>query len=222
MRLISKFTFRMKSEPKKKAFKWTVSEDKVIWLQDNRKLRQACRRMKAEGIRKHQFILVRDWFMVEVGLFTGLRVMEIQNLRIGDMLIRSNMSSIHVRCGKGQKRRDVYINAELKHECIEYLKIRKSFNLPCGQNDYVFCKNNAEPVTTRCLQKAFKRCLARAGISWNYTFHCMRHTYATFLLELSNLRVVQEQLGHSSVKTTEIYTSLIRKSLKKALDKIYR
>ena len=222
MGFLSKFTFRMKSEPVKKSFKWTVSEDKVIWLQDNRKLRKTGRKMKAEGLRKHRFHLIRNWFMIEFGLFTGLRVMEVQNLRVGDLLLRSNMSSVHVRNGKGGKRRDVYINAELKHECIEFLKIRKEFRLPNDHNDFVFSTGNGRPVTTRCLQKAFKNCLQRAGIKWNYTFHCMRHTYATFLLELSNLRVVQEQLGHSSVKTTEIYTALIRKSLKKALDKIYK
>jgi site-specific recombinase XerD len=222
MDFLQKFTFRMKSEPVKQAFKWTVSEDKVIWLQDNRKLRKACRRMKAEGLRTHRFSLIRDWFMVELGLLTGLRVMEVQNLRIGDLFLRSNMSSVHVRNGKGGKRRDVYINTELKHECMEFLQIRRKFGLPDGYNDFVFCSTTGRPVTTRCLQKAFKRCLVRAGINWNYTFHCMRHTYATFLLELSNLRVVQDQLGHSSVKTTEIYTSLIKKSLKKTLDKIYR
>ena len=185
MKFLSKFIFRMKSEPAKKSFKWTVSEDKVIWLQDNRKLRNTARKMKTEGLAKHRFHLVRNWFMIELGLLTGLRVMEVQNLRVGDLFIRSNMSSVHVRNGKGGKRRDVYINTELKQECIEFLQIRKEFGLPYGYNDFAFCSDNGKPVTTRCLQKAFKGCLKKAGINWNYTFHCLRHTYATFLLELT-------------------------------------
>ena len=115
--------------------------------------------MKAEGQRKQQFNQIRDWFMVELGLFTGLRVMEVQNLRIGDLLIRSNMSSVHVRNGKGGKPRDVYINAELKYECMEFLQLRNTFDLPGGHNDFVFCKSNGKPVTTRCLKK-------RSSIAW--------------------------------------------------------
>ncbi|NBK24673.1 MAG: site-specific integrase, partial [Spirochaetia bacterium] len=88
-------------------------------------------------------------------------VMEVQNLRVGDLFIRSNMSSVHVRNGKGGKRRDVYINTELKQECIEFLQIRKEFGLPYGYNDFAFCSDNGKPVTTRCLQKAFKGCLKK-------------------------------------------------------------
>ena len=45
----------MKCEPKKKSFQWIVSEDKVLWLKDNKKLREACRNMKTEGLRKHKW-----------------------------------------------------------------------------------------------------------------------------------------------------------------------
>jgi len=222
MTFLQEFVKRMKSEPKKKSFQWIVSEDKVLWLKDNKKLREACRNMKTEGLKKHKFHLIRDWFMVELGLFTGLRVMEVQNLRVSDLLIRDSLSSIHVRRGKGDKKRDVWINTELKHNCIEFLVIRKQFKFTNNPEDFVFCSSSGKSITTRCLQKAFQRCLDQAGIIAHYTFHCMRHTYATFLLDLSNLRVVQEQLGHSSVKTTEIYTSLIQKSVKKSLEKIYK
>ncbi len=222
MRFLPQFTFRMKSEPKKKSFKWTVSEDKVLWLNDNRKLRKGCRRMKSDGLRKGTFFLVRDWFMVELTLLTGLRVAEVQNLRVNDLMIRHSMSSVHVRCGKGGKKRDVWINNELRKECIEFLRIREKFGFINDANEHVFCSSTGTSMTTRGLQKAFKRCLKLAKIEVCYTFHCMRHTYATFLLDLSNLRVVQEQLGHTSVKTTEIYTSLIRKSIKKSLEKIYK
>lgn len=222
MKFLPKFTFRMKSEPVKKTFKWTVSEDKVLWLSDNRKLRKGCRKMKSDGLQKGTFFLIRDWFMVELTLLTGLRVMEVQNLRVNDLMIRHSMSSVHVRCGKGGKKRDVWINNELRKECIEFLEIKGKFGFANDANDYVFCSSNGSALTTRGLQKAFKRCLRKARIETCYTFHCMRHTYATFLLDLSNLRVVQEQLGHSSVKTTEIYTALIRKSIKKSLEKIYK
>ncbi len=178
--------------------------------------------MKFDGLRKGTFFLVRDWFMVELTLLTGLRVAEVQNLRVSDLMIRHSMSSVHVRCGKGGKKRDVWINNELRKECMEFLEIREKFGFANDANEHVFCSDTGKALTTRGLQKAFKRCLKKARIETSYTFHCMRHTYATFLLDLSNLRVVQEQLGHSSVKTTETYTSLIKKSLKKTLEKIYK
>jgi len=212
----------MKSEPGKRPFKCTVGEDKVLWLKENRKLRTACRARRAEGVRTRKFHLVRDWFMVEVGLLAGLRVMEMRGLLVGDLLIRDSLLSIRVRHGKGGRRRDVWISQELKQACLDFLRIRQKFSLPNEPESHLFCSEAGKPVTTRALQKAFKRCLAEAGLSASYSIHCLRHTYATFLLDLSNLRVVQEELGHSSVKTTEVYTSLIQNKVKEALERIYK
>ena len=78
-------------------------------------------------------------------------------------------------------------------------------------------------MTTRAIQKAFKRCARRAGLLSHYSIHCLRHTYACFLLKASNwnLRLVQKQLGHSKITTTQIYADVMMPEIKKALDKLY-
>ena len=77
----------------------------------------------------------------------------------------------------------------------------------------------------RALQKSYKRSLERAGIKQakGVGIHSLRHTYASFLLKASkfNLRLVQRQLGHESVKTTEIYAHVFDVDMEKALGRLY-
>lgn len=92
------------------------------------------------------------------------------------------------------------------------------------KNDYLFTNSSGRQLTKRALQKAFKRCLRLAGLESYYSIHCLRHTYGSFLYKSSNhnLRLVQEQLGHSSIRTTQVYASLMNEEVKEAVDKIYQ
>jgi len=79
------------------------------------------------------------------------------------------------------------------------------------------------PITGDCLQKAFSRAVKQAGIRKKAHVHTLRHSYATHLLEAGvNLRLIQEYLGHSSSRTTELYTHLTREIRDAALDPINR
>lgn len=79
-------------------------------------------------------------------------------------------------------------------------------------------------MTTRAIQNVFKRCAAIARLKSTYSIHCLRHTYACFLLKASNwnLRLVQKQLGHARITTTQVYADVMMPDVKKALDKLYK
>ena len=69
------------------------------------------------------------------------------------------------------------------------------------------------------LQQVLKLWAAKAGLPTRYSIHCLRHTYATRLHKASgyNLRLVQKQLGHSSVSTTQVYADVLSEDVEKAL-----
>ena len=74
-------------EPKQKSFEWILSEEKVLLEAEVKKLRKFCNRLRKIGLKNNKFFLVRDWFMVELGLFTGLRVEEMTKLKVKDVII---------------------------------------------------------------------------------------------------------------------------------------
>ena len=108
-------------------------------------------------------------------------------------------------------------------EISDFLGFRENFGLSNSSGSFLLSSKNGERLTKRALQKQFKKCVKDAGLPEHYSIHCLRHTYATFLLKASgNLKLVQIQLGHSSIKTTEVYISLIEKDTDKALENLYK
>jgi len=97
----------------------------------------------------------------------------------------------------------------------------KNKHLP-GQ--YLFSNSRGEKLSKRTLQKSFKKCMKSVGLESHYSIHCLRHTYGSHLYKSSNhnLRLVQEQLGHSSIRTTQVYANLMDEEIKEALEELYQ
>lgn len=128
----------------------------------------------------------------------GLRVSELINLRVSDLDF--GMAQIIIRHGKGGKDRVTMMPQKLS----DTLR-----NLTAGKEgkDFVFESERGGKLTTRTLQMVFARALKQAGIGKAATFHSLRHSFATHLLENGiDIRQIQELLGHSSITTTQIYT----------------
>lgn len=219
------FTKLMKSEPKKrkKRIPWNIDESKCLSKSEVITLRRFCIQLKIKGFQNNKFTAIRNWFMIELGLNTGLRVQEMASLKHSSLLLDEGRSSIFLK-GKGNKKRSVWINSTFKRKCITYLKYKKRFGFSTAPDSSLLNNLKDEEISKRALQKFFKIIFKKADLPKHYHIHCLRHTYATFLLKASgyNFEFVRVQLGHTSISTTQIYAGVIESEGRKAVEKIYK
>ena len=132
---------------------------------------------------------------------------EVVSLRVGDLDFGDGF--VNVREGKGGKDRMTLLPEKIARELYEFVGEK-------GAGEYVFESNRGGKLTSRSAQKVFERALARAGVIKDASFHSLRHSFATHLLEDGvNLRYVQELLGHRDVKTTQLYTRVTKRGLRR-------
>lgn len=128
----------------------------------------------------------------------GLRMSELLDLKLTDIL--SDRKLILVRNGKGKKDRTTLLGGKT-------LEILRLYYLEHKPVDFLFEGQKGGRYSATSVQRIFKKSLALAKIRKPATVHTLRHSFATHLLEKgTNLRYIQTLLGHSSPKTTEIYT----------------
>ena len=203
---------------------WSLEPDKYLSkVEASRLLSVVEHRAQAAQSRRTK-VAVRDYFIVHLALTTGLRVMEIAALNCGDVVLDDKMCSVLVRKGKGGKKRVVLFSGPLRKHCRDYLKWKMQTGESIeSDSPLLVSSNTGGHMTTRAIQKVFKRCADRAFLDSHYAIHCLRHTYACFLLKASNwnLRLVQKQLGHSRISTTQVYADVMMPDVKKALDRLY-
>ncbi len=144
--------------------------------------------------------------MISLGYACGLRVSEVTNLKVSDLDIDELV--VHVKNTKGKKDRISVLPEKLQNDLR---------NTIAGKNadDFVFGSNRDGKLTTTSLQKMFRKSLAKTNIKKPATFHSLRHSFATHLLENgTDVRYVQELLGHSNIRTTQIYAQVTNPKLK--------
>jgi len=146
----------------------------------------------------------------------GLRIGEACALEVND--IDAARSVIHVRHGKGDAPRDVLLSPTLLAALREYWR-RERPPLP-----YLFVgKGTARPLAQGSVRKAMKLARAEAGISGEFTSHMLRHSFATHLLEAgTDIRVIQQLLGHKDLSTTAGYTRVAHAMLAKTTSPLDR
>lgn len=138
----------------------------------------------------------------------GLRRSELLHLR--PISIDSKRNIVLIKNAKGKKDRIAPLSPKI-------LEMLRNYYKECKPTVWLFeGRIQGEPYSEKSLQNVLKQALFKAGITKPVTLHWLRHSYATHLLENgTDLRYIQELLGHNSSKTTEIYTHVSTKSLQK-------
>ena len=193
---------------------WIVTPDKYLTEDEVKALRKVTSDLAIIARSKGNQTSVRNQLIIEVALGTGLRVSELANLKIEDLHLGKGQNTLIVRNGKGGKDRVVAFNSRLKALIQEYLEYRISNSL------FLFHSERGEKMTRFGIGRVFKTIAGMAGIAEHHSIHSLRHTYATNLYKASgyNLRLVQKQLGHSSITTTSVYSDVIIQDLEDALE----
>ena len=148
---------------------------------------------------KHRMVLM-------IAYSAGLRIGEVTRLRVED--IDGERKMIHILGAKGKKDRYTMLSERVVAELSNYLSVFKPAK-------YLFHgDHDGKPYSQSSIEKIFHKAVENAGITKPVTFHTLRHSFATHLLEQGvDLRYIQELLGHASSETTEIYTHVSAKNI---------
>lgn len=136
----------------------------------------------------------------------GLRLGEVLKLRVSDLDMARGL--IRVEAGKGQKDRYTVLPKRLREAVCRYQRVYRL-------HDYLFPSRGGDrPVHESAVQRLYNAAKQRAGVHKRGGIHSLRHAFATHLLEAgTQLPIVQELLGHTSIKTTMRYIHVTQKNL---------
>ena len=149
----------------------------------------------------------RDRAALEILYGCGLRISELIELRLGDIVFEAGFIRV---TGKGNKQRLVPLGEFARRALESYLAVKKD---KPGRNrlNHIFTSKLGEKFSRVGLWKVVRKWVRRAGVTKRVTPHIFRHSFATHLLEGgADLRAVQEMLGHADISTTQIYTTVDR------------
>lgn len=160
----------------------------------------------------------RDRAIMETLYSTGMRVSELVALNMDDVDFLGEV--VHVR-GKGKKERIAPIGTSALQVIQHYMEFRnkRANSNPNFDSKVLFVNKHGQRLSTRSVRRKMDKYLRMAGLDPAISPHTLRHSFATHMLNNgADLRSVQELLGHQSLSTTQVYTHLTTKKLKKVYD----
>jgi len=162
----------------------------------------------------NETINIKHKLILKILYGCGLRVSEIVNLKKQDVDFLQKL--IHIKLSKGKKDRFVKIPEIMIEELKGYCLLDNS--------EFLFPSNRGGKLTTATIQAIVENSAKRAKIKKEVYPHLLRHSFATHLLEQgTDLRIIQKLLGHSDIRTTQIYTQISQaniKNIKSPLDNL--
>lgn len=155
--------------------------------------------IEATNNQKHKLLL-------SIAYGAGLRVSEVVNLKVKDVNLEN--LTLHIKHAKGDKDRITIFPDSINEKLTKIINSKET-------NEFVFSSERGGKLTTRTAQKVFSNALKKTGIKKEASFHSLRHSFATHLLENgTDIRYVQELLGHANIRTTQRYTQVTNPQLR--------
>lgn len=150
-------------------------------------------------------LLVRDVAIFELIYSSGLRLAELVNIDLDDI----DLAQKHlVVTGKGNKTRHLPVGGKAVSALQQWLKLRPEYSRDASQKALFLSKQGAR-ISPRNVQQRLRALIQRQALDQHLSPHMLRHSFATHMLESSSdLRAVQELLGHVNIATTQVYTHL--------------
>lgn len=211
------FLFRIKHNIFKQPFKKIKREKKIyeklpnyLSLDESKKLLE----LYSDSEKTKE---IRDNAILHLFLNCGLRRSELANLNITDFDFKEDKFLI---LGKGNKERMGYLNKITKDALLKYLEIRKTLQVKSKKDtNALFISNKGGRIAPRTIQDVINNSYEKVGInSDEYTVHTLRHTCATLMYRTgTDIKIIQEILGHVQIDTTEIYTHLYDEDVMNAI-----
>jgi integrase/recombinase XerD len=161
---------------------------------------------------------LRDAAMLELLYATGLRVSELINVRMDEVVLDAGFLRT---IGKGSKERIVPFGDTARDVIVAFVETGRR-ELDKHNDPYLFLSRRGRPMTRQSFWMKIVRYAKEAGISTHISPHVLRHSFATHLLENgADLRSVQMMLGHADISTTQIYTHVSRARLQRMYEKFH-
>lgn len=148
---------------------------------------------------------LRDKAILELFYSSGLRLTELSRAKLGDLDLPGGLISV---LGKGRKTRVLPVGKQARLALREWLALRPSW-AGLESESWLFLTRQGRRLSERSIQSRLAHQATRTGLGQRLHPHMLRHSFASHLLESSHdLRAVQELLGHSDIRATQIYTHL--------------
>jgi integrase len=198
---------------------WILPPTRFLSKDDLGKLLKRAEELRMLGVSRKRKQPVKDWMIVRLAIFSGLRASEISDLKIVDAHIGHGNSAIVVQRGKNGKSRLVHIGADLKRDLRWYLRWRAEQN-DLRPDSHLIPGQRRDRMSRVAIWKRWKK------LCPNHRLHDARHTHGTLLYEATtDLRLVQKNLGHAHPSTTSVYADVCDSKAKEgmaAMDKLAR
>lgn len=191
---------------------WTVTKDMFLAKEEVQKLYSMLDDAKDLSLHRGRwYVHVRDYFVIKTLFETGVRVSELCDLKIGDY--RGNY--LIVQCGKFGKKRTVVLTKQTQKLIAELINLKKEkFNESVELDAFLFLSERKSRYNPRSIRRRVKYWFSKCGYSNDLSCHSCRHTYISHMIaEGIDLPTIRNNVGHSSLAITDLYSHATRESL---------